>query len=382
MASKRSILLIPALLCMITLAACTPQLPVPQQMSDGWPTGSLAEAGIQAKPLAKLVNRIRRNKIPNIHGILIVKGGKLVFERYFEGHRFAYDKELFQGQRVRFDAYTTHNTMSVTKAVTAATVGIAIDRGMIQDEHQGVAAFFPEYAHLFNEGKRKITIQHLLTMSSGLQWNEWDVSLASTENDLIQLFIVSDPVDYILAKPLAHEPGSHWYYSGGDVNLLGVLFERVTGRKVDSFSAEHLFGPLGIPVFQWAYLKPDIVYASGELFLRPRDLAKFGYLFLNDGVWNGTRVISRQWVEQSLQPHVSTGGRSKDGESYGYQWWLTTFSYGEGSLPAYVRSGWGGQYLVLFPSIDMLLVFTGGNYSGSDPVLDLVGEYILPAVGN
>ena len=116
--------------------------------------------------------------------------------------------------------------------------------------------------------------------------------------------------------------------------------------------------------------------------MRPRDLAKFGYLFLNDGAWKGTRVISRQWIEKSLQPHISTGGRSKDGEFYGYQWWLTTFSHVEGSLPVYVRSGWGGQYLILFPSINMLLVFTGGNYSGSEPMLDIVKEYILPAVGN
>jgi CubicO group peptidase (beta-lactamase class C family) len=382
MAVKRDIHLIPALLCILAITACGPKISVPQQMADGWQTGSLRDAGIKEKALSNLVGRIESNKIPNIHGILIVKGGKLVFEKYFEGHRFAYDRELFQGERIRFDVNVSHNTMSVTKAVTAATVGIAIDQGLIENEQQKVAAFFPEYSYLFDEQKRKITIEHLLTMSSGMQWNEWDVPLASRENDLIQLFIVTDPLDYILAKPLAHEPGSYWYYSGGDVNLLGVLFERATGRRIDEFSAKYLFGPLGISVFDWSYLKPDIVYASGELFLRPRDLAKFGYLYLNDGVWKGTRVISKEWIKKSLQPHVSTGGRSKEGETYGYQWWITTFTYGEGSIPAYVRSGWGGQYVILLPSIDMLVVFTGGNYSGSDPVLDLVPECILPAVEN
>jgi len=112
------------------------------------------------------------------------------------------------------------------------------------------------------------------------------------------------------------------------VNLLGVLFERATGRKIDAFSAEHLFGPLEISVVEWNYLKPDIVYASGELFLRPRDLAKFGYLYLNEGMWNGTRVISRAWVEKSLTPFI----------------------------------------------------FTGGNYSAPDPVLGLITEYVLPAL--
>lgn len=270
----------------------------------------------------------------------------------------------------------------VSKAVTAALVGIAIDEGLIESEQLGATPFFPRYSHLFDDKKKEITIEHLLTMSSGLQWNEWDTPLTSGENDLIQLSIVSDPVEYILGKAVVPEPGSYWYYSGGDVNLLGVLFKRATGRRIDDFSAEHLFSPLGISVFEWTYLKPDIVYASGELFLRPRDLAKFGYLFLNDGVCNGTRVISREWIEKSLRPFVSTGGRAKDGESYRYQWWMKTFTCDERSIPAAVRSGWGAQNIILFPTIDMLLVFTGGNYSGTDPVLDLVTEYILPAVGN
>jgi len=186
--------------------------------------------------------------------------------------------------------------------VTAALAGITIDRGLIEDDQRGVAAFFPEYSHLFDDQKRKITIEHLLTMSSGLEWNEWDKPLTSRENDLIQLFVVSDPVEYILGKPVVHEAGAYWYYSGGDVNLLGVLFHHATGYRIDSFSAEYLFGPLGISVFEWQQLNPQIVYASGELYLRPRDLAKFGYLFLNEGVSNGTRVILTNWIENRSNP--------------------------------------------------------------------------------
>ena len=382
MRGKSYIPLIVVFLCVLSVAACFPKLEAPEQTADGWRTGSLEETGIKAKTLTRLVKRIERNRIPNIHGILVVKDGKLVLERYFEGHRFAYDKELFLGEPVRFDASTAHNTMSITKAVTAATVGIAIDQGLISSERLAVWSFFPEYSHLFDEQKRKITIQHLLSMSSGLQWNEWEVSLASTENDLIQLFIVTDPIGYILAKPSVHEPGSRWYYSGGDVNLLGAVFERATGRGIDDFSAEYLFAPLGISVYQWSYLKPDILYASGELHLRPRDLAKFGFLFMNDGVWNGKRVVSCEWIAKTLSPQITTGGRSKDGEAYGYQWWLKTFSRGNKPIHAYIRSGWGGQAIILFPEIDMLVVFTGGNYVGPDPVLDLVTEYILPAIQN
>lgn len=382
MREKSTIPLIAILLCVLSVAACLPKLETPAQTADGWRTGSLEETGIDEKTLARLVARIEGNRIPNIHGILIAKGDKLVFERYFEGHKFAYNEKLFLGEPVRFDASTVHNTMSITKAVTAATVGIAIDQGLISSERLAVWSFFPEYAHLFDERKRKITIHHLLSMSSGLQWNEWEVSLASTENDLIQLFIVADPIGYILAKPSTQEPGSHWCYSGGDVNLLGAVFQRATGRRIDAFSAQYLFAPLGISVFQWSYLKPDLLYASGELYLRPRDLAKFGYLFIHDGVWNGKRVISSEWIAKTLSPHISTAGRSKDGEDFGYQWWLKSFSWENRPIRAYIRSGWGGQAIILFPEIDMLVVFTGGNYVDPDPVLDLVREYLLPAIQN
>ena len=120
MRARSYVPLIPTLLCLLTITACRPKLEVPEQTADGWRTGSIQEAGIGKKTLARLVDRIDANKIANIHGILIVKGDRLVFEQYFKGYRFAYDQEQFKGEPVRFDIHTTHNTMSVTKAVTAA----------------------------------------------------------------------------------------------------------------------------------------------------------------------------------------------------------------------------------------------------------------------
>jgi CubicO group peptidase (beta-lactamase class C family) len=373
-----------AMTLLLLLTACQNRYTytLPEHTKDGWQTADLHDFDIDGKRLTKLVNRIRRGKIQNIHSVLLVKEGNLVFEEYFEGHRFAYDKEQFRGQPIRYDRSTMHNTMSVTKAVTAAVVGIGIDRGLIESEQQVVSTLLPAYSELFDGYKKEITIEHLLTMSSGLLWNEWDVPLSNTKNDLIQLFIVADPVEYISSKPLAHPPGSYWYYSGGDVNLLGVVFEAATGRKVDEFSAEHLFSPLGITDFRWSYINNMILYASGELFLRPRDMAKFGYLYLNDGRWKGKQIISKAWIAKSLSPHISTNGRAREGASYGYQWWQKTFPIEKESIPAFVRSGWGGQMILLFPSIDVVVVFTGGNYSGTDPVLDLVTSFVLPALRN
>ena len=138
-------------------------------------------------------------------------------------------------------------------------------------------------------------------MTSGCEWLEMDVPLTDTErNDLIQLFIEPDPIEYILAKPVVAEAGTQWYYSGGDVNLLGEIIRRATGLRIDYFAEKYLFNPLGITDYEWKFLNPDIVYTSGDLKLRPRDMAKFGYLYLNRGIWDGKNIISQEWIEASI----------------------------------------------------------------------------------
>jgi CubicO group peptidase (beta-lactamase class C family) len=200
---------------------------------------------------------------------------------------------------------------------------------------------------------------------------------------LIQLFIVPDPIAYILSKPLVAEPGTRWYYSGGDVNLLGEIIRRATGLRMDAFAAEYLFTPLGITAYEWDFIKPDFIHASGNLKLRPSDMAKLGQLYLNGGVWNGERIISREWVETSTREFIPVPRRSAlagHADAYGYQWWIKTYYADATPVEAYFRSGWGGQRIIVFPSLDMVAVFTGGNYVGSEPVDEIVTRYILPAV--
>lgn len=349
-------------------------------MSDGWSVGSAVEVGFDLQILGELVDHVRDRSECAVHGILIVKDDKLVFEEYFDGYRFDYDDPEFRGEPVAFDSTTRHTLMSVTKAVPAALIGRAIDDGLIQGVGEPVLAAFPQYAHLGQAGADEITVEHLLTMTSGLEWNEWDVPLTDTDNDLIQLFIVSDPIKYILAKPVTHEPGTYWYYSGGDVNLLGEYFEAVTGVAIDEFSVSHLFEPLGISDYQWQYITPDVVYVSGELELRPRDMAKFGFLYLNDGVWAGTQVIPRDWVEASIAEHVAIPGRTGEGTGYAYQWFTQTYEHSGVAIEAVQRTGWGGQALVLFQTLDMMVALTGGDYLLQCQFGDLLTEYVLPAL--
>ena len=253
---------------------------------------------------------------------------------------------------------------------------MAIDQGLIEGVDEKALAYFPEYAHLSDEGKDAITLEHLLTMTSGLEWNEMGLPYTNRGNDLIQLFWVSDPIEYILSKPVVHEPGTSWYYNGGGTNLLGEVIREATGSRMDAFAERYLFEPLGISDYEWDHINPEMIHASGNLRLRPRDMAKLGYLFLNDGIWQGKRVVSEEWIEESTKGHVKLGQSG----AYGYQWWLKTYSAGSKTVDSFYAAGWGGQKILVFPSLDMVVVFTGGNYVEQDPTDEIVTRHVLPAV--
>lgn len=357
----------------------------PLQTDDGWETADLSDIRIDARPLKKLVKQIRHKKIENVHSILIARDGKLAFEEYFPGYRFDPQGDQFHGEFEEFDADAWHNLASVTKAFTGALVGIAIDRGDVSGIDQRVFDFFPEYARLKDEKKEQITIEHLLTMSSGLEWNEMDVSIATlnNEHDLIQLWQAKDPIEYILSKPVVAEPGTRWYYSGGDVNVLGEVLKKATGMRMDRFAEKYLFEPMGIEQYEWLFLKPEVVYASGDLKLRPRDMLKFGQMHLDGGAWNGKRISSREWVEAATSPHQrieNEAWRRDQGDHYGYHWFLRAFNIDGREFPCYVRTGWGGQTIAVFPRQKTVVVLTGGNYVTPNRRNEILTRYILPAI--
>ena len=353
---------------------------IPKQTKDGWQTASIDDVGIKKNILSELMKRIHRNEYQNIHSLLIVKNDKLVFEEYFDGYKWDPESDQFRGKFTKFNRETKQNIMSVAKAFTSALVGIAIDHGFIQSVDDNIFSFFPEYTYLKNERKDNISLAHLLTMTSGLQWNEWDVSILDESNDIRQLFIVSDPIKYILAKPVVHDPGTYWYYSGGDVTLLGEVIKEATDLRIDDFAERYLFKPLGIEDYEWETLNSDIIHASGHLHLSPRNMAKLGYVLLNNGVWNNKRIISEDWVKKTTSEYIAIPDRAWEGEKFCYQWWLKTYSVNSALVKAIIRSGWGGQAIILLPKFEMVIAFTGGNYISQDPVNEIVSQYIIPSV--
>lgn len=353
----------------------------PEVTDDGWETDSLGSVGMNKQPIQNLINGIRNERYTEVHSVVIVKDGKLVFEKYWPGHDFGNAPPNYHGTLVNFDRNRRHNTHSATKSFTSSLVGIAIDKGFIQNVSDKIFNYLDaEYLTLDNDGREKITIEHMLKMASGLQWNEQEVSVSSSQMDMLQFNQSRDPVNYLLSKQVVSEPGTRFYYNGGGVDLLGVLVSNASNQSLPTFSNTYLFGPLGITNYNWVTLSPSgITAAHGDIHITPRDMAKFGYLFLNNGVWKGNRIISEQWVRASAQNHI-TPRLDLGAYGYGYLWWLKTYQSGGHNYDAYRADGWGGQQIVIFPSLNMVVIFTGANYSTNPPCDELMENHILQAL--
>jgi len=356
------------------------QYSVPQQTNDGWETASLQSVRMNTNPLINLMNRLAEIGEHRIHSLLIIKDGKLVFEEYFPGDKF--NLAQFTGE-TGFDMYDTHNLCSATKSFTSALIGIAIDNGFIQSVDQKVFNFFPEHSDLLTiePAKQNITLEHLLTMRSGLEWDDETYPYSDPRNDMYQLFNSSDPIRYILSKDLIETPGTFYAYRNCNTNLLGEIVRKATGQRLDIFARNHLFAKLGITDYEWQRLPNNVIFCSGDLRLRPRDMAKFGQLFLNGGTWESERVISQNWVDISTQKFTSLYNWWGDVDGYGYQWWQWENIYGV-SYNAYMASGWGGQWIVVSPATNTVVITTAGNYYTDVliPVQTMLINYILPSI--
>jgi len=345
----------------------------PEQVGDGWNTASLAEAGLDARQLTLMMEILRQNPGHLVHGIVIAVDGALAFEEYFPGRTHPTYGEV----PVQFSRERKHCLSSVTKSVTATLLGIAIDRGFISGVDAKVFDFFPEYANLNVGTKSDITLEHLVTMSAGLQWDEWTYPIGDMRNDVTRWFdFTGDRLWFVLQRPMVADPGAEFTYNGGLTNVLGEVIRRASGLRLDQFSDTYLFAPLGITDFSWYLLRQDLVYASGDISLRLRDMAKLGQLYLQDGMWNGERILSSKWVQSSASP-AFTMAEWMGHTGYSYGWWPKSSEYGAG---AFAASGWGGQAIIVMPGFDMVAVFTGGSY-WEDPLMsshEMTVGFVLP----
>jgi CubicO group peptidase (beta-lactamase class C family) len=341
-----------------------------------WTVVEPEAAGLDSAPLDELAVRIRAHPEFNIHSVLVVKDEKLAFEEYFSGTDQDWGTDL---GNLTFGLNTRHDLRSVSKSVTSALIGIAIAEGKLPSTETTVPELFPQYADHIAPDKRSITLQHMLTMSAGLSWFE-PSDYTNPGNDEIRMINSPDPVAFVLGRSLANAPGERFQYNGGLPTLLGYLLEQAYGKSGDAIAREKLLEPLGIENFDFrANANGLLAYASG-MRLTPRDMARFGLLYLNQGKWEDKQLLPQNWVVDSLTPHIESDWTA----GYGYQWWINRFNASDSSIWVPSAVGNGGQRIFILQPLNMVIVITAGNYNmGNVPLsgIRILEDSIFPAAG-
>jgi len=322
-------------------------------------TSTLKDVGIQSHVINELVDGIKTGLYPNRHSLLIYKDDKLVLEEYFLGkdQNWGYDIGIIQHNDT-----TLHDMRSVSKSVVSACIGIAISQGKIKSVDQPIFDFYEDYQEYKNDGREKLTIKHLLTMTSGLNWNE-NIPYDNPENSEIQMINSGDGIGFVLSRELTAKPGVVWNYNGGTTELLANIIKRVSGKNIHEFANEFLFKPLGIVKSEWT-ISPatDSPAAASGLRLTSRDMLKFGILYHNEGKWESKQIIPKEWVTESLKSSISR----PDGGGYGYQFWVFNVQVQGKTLTIPAAVGNGDQRIYSDKLNNLILVTTAGNYNNWD----------------
>ena len=323
------------------LVLAVPSLAQTYWPAKSWRTSSPEQQGLDSEKLREALDYIREHNI-NIHNLLVVRNGYVILDAYF----YPYNQNH------------THDVASVTKSITSTLVGIAIDEGKIKSPEQPVVSFFPAGTVANNdERKQRLSVEHLLMMSSGLQCEP-----RKNELTLLEMKESSDWVKFMIDLPMAEEPGHKFVYCSGGMHLLSGILSKVNEQSANAFANRSLFMPLGIRNTDWPSDPHGVNYGWGDLHLHPRDMAKIGYLWLSRGVWNGRSVVSADWIDRSTRASLAN-------KEYGYGIWIKS------DAGLFEAVGRGGQRISVVPSKNIVVVMTGGGFEPGD-----IGKFLLAAV--
>ncbi|MGY2052321.1 serine hydrolase domain-containing protein [Methylobacterium sp. JK268] len=316
---------------------------------------------------ARLDDAVARNRVWNLHGVVVRRGGEIVLERYFEGEDNARGRPL---GRVAFAPETLHDLRSVSKSIVGLLYGIALARGRVPPPESPLYAAFPEHADLARQpGRERITVAHALTMSLGLAWDETSRSYADPENSEIAMDRAPDPIRFVLERPVLHPPGLRFTYCGGATALLARLIARGTGTALHDYAREVLFEPLGLGPTEWLAAPDGTPYAASGLRMAPRDLARIGELVAGGGSLEGVSIVPADWIAAATTPAVSID----EVRRFGFHWYVWDVASGRtlGWVPEHLDRVWacygeGGQRLFILPGRDLVVAVTAGNYLAED----------------
>lgn len=358
-----------------------------------WQRTSPSDAGFVSDIEAQLDKLAEDKRVWGLHGVVVVRGRRIVLERYFDGEDNNWGQQLGV---VRFGPDTLQNLYSVTKSIVALLYGIALAEGKVPPPDAPLYAQFPEYQDLVaaDQRRKQQTIGHALSMSLGAQWNEIGLAYDSSANDEVGMEMAADRYRFVLQRPVTGVPGKRWQYSGGATALLGRLIAMGTGRSLPDYARAALFDPIGLGRTEWVTSRETWVFrqsgrgdgepiAASGLRMTPRDLARVGQLVLDNGMAGSRQVVPAAWLAECFVPRVSVNELQR----YGYQWYLGDMEFRAGGtvrLEHWVGcAGNGGQRLYVMPDLDLVIVVTAGNYSDPEqwlPPTQIVREAVLPSL--
>jgi CubicO group peptidase (beta-lactamase class C family) len=345
-----SLIIIPLVIIVITSFNYFSTNRITQDSKD-WSISTPEAENMSPDLLEKMRENMHEERLP-VDSVIIIRNGCIVMEEYPSSS---------------IPSSTKRKLYSATKSITSALIGIAIQEGYIEGVDQKIIDYFPDKTIADKDRRQMITIKHLLTMTGGYEWGN-DGTGSGMRNS-------ADPVQYVLDKPMVQDPGNVYNYGDGSPFLLGAIIYEVTGMTVLEFAEKYLFTPLNITDVSWES-SGDQYFAASGLWMRPRDMAKIGQLFLNYGKWGEKQVISQDWITESTETHVSgqgfMAGANFDVDGYGYLWW----TYPESGV--YYASGMYEQRIYVCPELDLVAVFTSHN-DGAEVTPRLLFHYILPA---
>ncbi len=369
-----------------------PHAQVPAALDDGWLVAAPADVGLDPHVLARIDSLAVRGNLGALNSVVIARDGKLVFERYYPGYQtgappIAPDLDGMVPNRpfpplprgpLTAANVPPHTIQSASKGITALVVGAAVDRGLLQLDRP-LTELLPRYAHLLRTDPRKqrLTLRHVLTMTTGLDWNEAAIPYQDPKNLARRLNASDDWVEFTLSQPMREEPGTRFEYCSGCTLLLSAVVQQATGKHADQFAEEALFAPMRIDHTVWlrhARSADSLSHTGGGLWLRPRDFAKLGWLHVSGGEWHGKQVVSREWIRDAGSRHTERGIAG-----YGYQWLVRDVPGLAGSGPEDLVYAWGaaGQFVFAVKSLHMVVTVNGYNWEGKEIANPAFGLRVL-----
>ncbi len=340
------------ILCISLLYSFTGFQSFASDNGDGLIITTPEKQGMSSQNLRKMDQYIK-NQFPHIRSVLVLRNDALVFEKYYQN----------------FNKNSLFDTASVTKTVTATLVGIAIQEGFLTGVNQKVIDFFPEYVHPETDPLiKEITIQHLLTMTSGFYWLDSKLGNENSE-------VLSDPIKYAFKLLVINKPGEVFNYNTLNSQILSAIISRTTKMSELEFANKYLFEPLNIAEKVWpADLKGYNTGGYG-LELKSRDMVKIGQLYLQEGKWGSKQILSKEWIAEVTRKH-NEGGTQEDEQQYGYHCWVTVVK----DHPAFFAYGFGGQFIYVIPDLKLVIVIISDLDQNREEHRNIISGFIVPSI--